>query len=215
MAHQLKNGKKLKILYVRCSTIEQHSDRQKVTEGNFDLVVEDRCSGAIPFAERQGGKEILDYQEKNMISTIAVWQIDRLGRNLRDIINTIHHFSERGICINFLSQGLRTLEEDGKENPITKMIISILGVVSEMERNQIKERQREGIKLAKVRGVYLGRKPNSSEDALKFLSKEKNKKALDYLKKGYKANEAATLSGVHPNTVTKIRKLANMQVTTK
>lgn len=210
MKDQLKNGRKLKLLYVRVSSIEQNTDRQRVNEKDFSLIVEDRCSGAIPFFDRQGGKEIMGYLEKGLLESLSVWQIDRLGRNLRDIINTIHFFSERNICIHFVSQGLRTLESDGKENPIAKMMISILGVVGEMERAQIKERQREGIKLAKLRGVYQGRKPESKEDALKFLSKEKNKKALDYLKKGYKAIEAATLSGVHPNTVTKIRRLAGV-----
>jgi len=197
------------ILYVRVSTVDQNTDRQRVNEKEYGLIIEDRCSGAIPFFERQGGKEILGYAEKGLVGSLSVWQIDRLGRNLRDIINTIHFFSERNICIHFISQGLRTLEADGSENPITKMIISILGVVGEMERNQIKERQREGIKLAKARGVYKGRKSNTTEDILTFLSKEKNKKVVDYLKKGYKGTEAAKLSGVHINTVCKIKKFLN------
>ncbi len=211
MNDQTKNVKKLRILYVRVSSLEQNSDRQRVNEKDYNLIVEDRCSGAVPFFERQGGREILGYLENNMLETLTVFQIDRLGRNLRDIINTIHFFSEKKICIHFISQGLRTLEADGKENPIATMVISILGVVAQIERSQIKERQFQGIALAKARGIYKGRKPETGEDALKFLSKEKNKKALDYLKKGYKASEAATLSGVHPNTVTKIRKLSHIQ----
>jgi DNA invertase Pin-like site-specific DNA recombinase len=207
MPIQTKNVNKLKIQYVRVSTIEQNTSRQLINEKDYNLIVEDKCSGAIPFFERQGGKEILGYVQKGLLESLSVWQIDRLGRNLRDIINTIHFFSEQNICIYFISQGLRTLEADGKENPIAKMMISILGVVGEMERAQIKERQYEGIKLAKARGIYKGRKSETKDDALKFLLKEKNKKALDYLKKGLKSNEAAKLSGVHPNTVTKIRKL--------
>jgi len=210
MTDQTKNVKKLNILYVRVSSIEQNTDRQRVNEKDFSLIVEDRCSGAIPFFDRQGGKEIQGYLEKGLLESLTVFQIDRLGRNLRDIVNTIHFFSEKKICIHFISQGLRTLEADGKENPIATMVISILGVVAQIERSQIKERQFQGIALAKARGMYKGRKPETGEDALKFLSKDKNKKALDYLKKGYLANEAARLSGVHPNTVTKIRKLAHI-----
>jgi DNA invertase Pin-like site-specific DNA recombinase len=55
--------------------------------------------------------------------------------------------------IHFIRQGLISLDGEGKENPISKMIISILGIVAEMERKQIKERQKEGIELAKLRGV--------------------------------------------------------------
>ena len=90
------------------------------------------------------------------------------------------------------------------------MIISILGIVAEMEKSQILERQKEGIKLAKARGAYKGRKTGTGEDALAFLSKEDNKKAIEYLKKGYKGTEAAKLSGLHPNTVSKIRKYLNL-----
>jgi DNA invertase Pin-like site-specific DNA recombinase len=102
---------------------------------------------------------------------------------------------------------LTTLDPKGKENPISKLIISILGIVGEMERVQIKERQIEGIKLAKLKNAYTGRKKGSNETILSFLSKEKNKKALDYLKKGYKVVEVAKLTDLHINTITKIKKL--------
>ena len=196
----------MKALYVRCSTIDQKTDRQRVSENDYDLVIEDKCSGAIPFFEREGGKEILKYVNAGVLTSLSVWQIDRLGRNLRDIINTIHFFNEKQISINFVSQGLTTLGPDKKENPISKMMISILGIVSEMERTQSKERQIEGIKIAKLKGVYKGRQEGSKEDILTFLSKEKNKKALDYLKKGYKAVEISKITGIHINTITKIKK---------
>ena len=203
----------MKVLYCRVSTLDQKTDRQKVSEAEYKIVIEDKCSGAVPFFDRDGGKQILKLIEKDMLTTLSVLSIDRLGRDLRDIINTIHFFTEKRISINFISQGLRTLDDNGKENPISKMMISILGVVGEMERSQIKERQIEGIKLAKLKGVYKGRVEGSREDVLSFLAKEQNKKALDYLKKGYKASEAAKLADVHPNTITKIKKLGlvNMQ----
>jgi DNA invertase Pin-like site-specific DNA recombinase len=75
------------------------------------------------------------------------------------------------------------LDENGNQNPIPKIMISILGIVGEMERNQIRERQREGIQLAKIKGIYKGSAKGSREDALKFLSKEKYKKALEMLTK--------------------------------
>lgn len=201
----------MKILYCRVSSLDQRTDRQKVNEKDFQLVIEDKCSGAIPFFERQGGKEILKLIDKGLVTSLSALSIDRLGRDLRDIINTIHFFNERKIAIHFISQGLTTLDHNGKENPISKMMISILGVVGEMERSQIKERQIEGIKLAKLRGAYKGRAEGSSEDVLSFLSKERNKKALEYLKKGYKGTEAAKLAGVHVNTITKIKKAATFQ----
>ena len=198
----------MKVLYARVSTIDQKTDRQKVNEGDYQLVIEDKCSGVIPFFERNGGGETLKLIDNGILKDLYVWQIDRLGRDLRDILNTIHFFNERGICIHFVSQGLRTLQPGGQENPISKMIISILGVVGEMERSQIKERQLEGIKLAKLKGLYLGRKTGTRENTLQFLSKPKNMRALEYLKKGYKKNEIAKIVGINVNTLTKISKLA-------
>ena len=135
----------MKVLYCRVSTLDQKTDRQRVNEKDFQYVVEDKCSGSIPFFSRPGGTEIKKLVEENILKSLSVWQIDRLGRDLRDIINTIYYFNEKKIRIHFVSQGLTTLDENGKENPISKLIISILGIVGEMERVQIKERQIEGI----------------------------------------------------------------------
>src|SRR4051794_19228061 len=122
----------MKVLYCRVSTLDQKTDRQKVNEKDYSLVIEDRCSGATPFFERPGGQEIKKLIEAGALTSLAVWTIDRLGRDLRDIINSIHYFNERRICIQFISQGLVTLDANGKENPISKMMISILGIVGEM-----------------------------------------------------------------------------------
>ncbi len=197
----------MNVLYCRVSTLDQKTDRQRVNDADYKLIVEDKCSGAIPFFERPGGIEIKKLVDNNILTSLSVWQIDRLGRNLRDIINTIHYFAEKKITIYFVSQGLRTLDEQGKENPISKLIISILGIVGEMERSQIKERQLEGIRIAKLKGTYTGRKTGSKESLITFLSKEKNKKAYDYLRKGYKVGEVAKITDLHINTVSKIKKL--------
>ena len=163
-------------------------------------------SGSTEFSERPGGKEIIELVEKGQLTELSVWQIDRIGRNMRDIVNTIHYFSNKGICIHFIQQGLRTLHPDGSENPISKLVINILGVISEMERNQIKERQYQGIQIAKARGVYKGRVEGTREDVLTFLSKTKNKKAVDLIKKGYKGVEISKIVGIHLNTISKIKK---------
>jgi len=198
----------MNILYCRVSSIDQKTDRQRVNESEFKIVVEDKCSGSIPFFEREGGKEINKLIDNGIVTCLSVWTIDRLGRNLRDILNTIHFFTVRNIPIVFLSQGLRTIDDSGKENSIAKLMISILGTVGEMEKAQIRERQLEGIRIAKLKGIYKGRIEGTVEDVHAFLDKPKNKKALEYLKKGYKLNEAAKLADVHINTMTKIKKLA-------
>ncbi|MEA4983207.1 MAG: recombinase family protein [Paludibacter sp.] len=202
--------KKISILYTRVSTLDQKTDRQRITEKDYDLVVEDKCSGAIPFFERTGGKEIMTYIEKGIVGKISAITIDRLGRDMLDILNTLSYLNQNLIPVYFINQGLTTINDDGKENPISRLIISILATISEMERTQILERQFEGIKIAKARGSYLGRKQGTKEDVITFLSKPKNKKAMEYLKRGMSNSEAAKLAGVHINTMTKIKKYSGV-----
>jgi DNA invertase Pin-like site-specific DNA recombinase len=197
----------MKVFYVRVSTLEQKTDRQRVNDKDYDLVIEDKCSGSIPFFEREGGKKINQLIEKGILKSLSVWTIDRMGRDLLDVLHTIQFLSGKGIRIHFIQQGLISLDDEGKENPISKMIISILGIVAEMERKQIKERQREGIELAKLRGVYKGRVNGSKEDIRAFLNKPKVAKTIEYLKKGYKASEISRIVGIHVNTITKVKKL--------
>jgi DNA invertase Pin-like site-specific DNA recombinase len=198
----------ISILYVRCSTIEQNSDRQRVNEKDFDKVIEDRCSGTISMFSRTGGIELKKLIDLKLVSSISIWQIDRCGRDLHDILSFIKYTTERKIPVKFINQGLCTIHDNGDENPISKMVISILGVVAEMERKLTLERQREGVAIAKMKGnVYLGRKPNTKEDPLKFLSKPKNKRALELLKKNYRGSEVAKITGLSINTVTKVKKL--------
>lgn len=200
--------KKISILYTRVSTLDQRTDRQRVNEKEYDIVIEDKCSGAIPFFEREGGQKIMKYIEQGIVAKICAITIDRLGRDMLDILNTLSFLNQKNIPVYFINQNLSTINDDGKENPISKLIISILATVSEMERNQIRERQLEGVKLAKTRGVYTGRKKGTKENVVKFLSKPQNIKAIEYLRRGMSNTEAAKLAGVHINTMTKIKKLS-------
>lgn len=206
---QPKNDKKTRILYARVSGLDQKTDRQTVDAKSYDLVIEDKCSGSIPFFEREGGKKIKLLVEKGCNMELDVHAIDRIGRDLLDILNTILFFNSNKIAIYFVSQGLATLNNKGEENAVAKMVISILGVVAEMEKKNINERTREGIAIAKALGKYKGRNKGTKEDVHYFLSKPKNKKALDYLKKGFKNSEVSKITGLSINTIVKIKKYAN------
>ncbi len=201
-----KNGK-LRVLYTRTSSIDQRTDRQRVNEKDFDWVIEDKISGSINFFERPGGIQLKKMIDDGIVESISIWSIDRGGRGLLDILQTLKYCTQKNIQVNFISQGLKTLDEDGNENPIAKMVISILGVLAEMQRTQIREAQAQGIALAKARNVYKGRKQNTKETVSDFLKKTKNNKAIELLKKGYKGAEVSKILGLSPTTVTKIKRL--------
>lgn len=201
-----KNGK-LKVLYTRVSSIDQKTDRQRVSEKDYNWFLEDKISGSVKFFDRPKGSELKKLIDNGLVESIGIWTIDRAGRNLLDILQTLNYFTANGVQVNFISNGLRTLDEDGNENPIAKMVISILGVIAEMQRVQIREAQAQGIKLAKAKGVYKGRTQNTTETVAKFLSKKKNQEALNLLKKGYPGKHVATVLKMSQTTICKIKKL--------
>ena len=142
-----------------------------------------------------------------MVDSISCHSIDRCGRDLLDILSVIRFMNEKLIPMIFIQQGLRTIDDKGKENAVSKMMISILGTVAEMERSRIRENQKEGIELAKIRGVYKGRRKGSKSDIQKWIQKPKIAKTIEYLKKGYKASEISKIVGVHVNTITKVKRV--------
>lgn len=190
----------MKAKYIRVSTIEQNTDRQNNFEG---LTYIDICSGSTPFNQRDEAKKLLD---DNSITEIHVHSIDRLGRNTLDIMQTIQNFTSRGINVVSDKEGLQTLI-DGKENPIAKLMIGILGTLAEFELSRSKERQAEGIAEAKKKGVYVGRSEGSKESTEKFLDKKLTKAIIKHLKAKESIRRVAKLSGASVGTVQKVKEL--------
>ena len=94
--------------------------------------ISDKCSGSIAFKDRKEASKLLANDE---VSEVLVHSIDRLGRNTIDIMNTIQDFTNRGINVISEKEGLQTII-DGKENPVAKMMIGILGTLAEFELNR-------------------------------------------------------------------------------
>ena len=192
--------------YARVSSLDQKTDRQlTLTKGM--KVFEDKCSGSLPFQDRPAGKMVIDTMIKGDLEQLVVHSLDRLGRDLLDILKTIELFTEHTVPILIQKEGLRTLDDDGRQNPTSRLVISVLGVVSEMEKSQIRERQLEGIALAKARGAYVGRRPGSVEGRARFLRKPRIRQIADYLERGYKGVEIRKIIGCSPNTISKVKRL--------
>ena len=85
--------------------------------------------------------------------------MDRLARNLDDLRHMVQLLTQRGIQIEFVKENLRFT---GDDSPLATLMLSVMGAFAEFERALIRERQREGIVLAKQHGVYRGRKPSLS-----------------------------------------------------
>lgn len=194
----------MKVLYARVSTLSQNTARQHHNK-NYDLLIQDKCSGAIPFFDRPNGKRIEEMILNNSISSFHIHSIDRIGRNLLDILKTMDTLHKKGIPIVIDNLGLTTLV-NGKVSATTQMIVSIFGTISELNRENIRERILEGVEIAKLKGKYLGRKTGSVESVDKFLLKSKSKKIKMFIDKGYSVREITSIVGCSPNTVLKVKK---------
>ena len=188
------------VKYIRVSTTEQNTDRQEKFDGK---IYTDKISGSTPFAERPQAKKLLNNEE---VTEVQVHSIDRLGRNTLDIMQTIQHFTSNGINVVSEKEGLNTII-DGKENPIAKMMIGILGTLAEFELSRAKERQTEGIANAKLKGVYSGRKVGTTESIDKFVNKASTQAILKYLKQNESTKRTALLSKTSEGKVKKVKRL--------
>ena len=150
-----------RIGYVRVSTTEQNTDRQ--LEGlPVDRVFTDRASGKD--TRRPALEDLMGYAREG--DTLVVHSMDRLARNLDDLRQIVQTLTRKGVAIEFVKEHLRFTGED---SPMANLMLSVMGAFAEFERALIRERQREGIALAKQRGAYRGRKPSLSGDEIREL----------------------------------------------
>ena len=197
------------VKYIRVSTKDQNTARQE-SEDITQFI--DVCSGSIPFMERKQAKELIEHIQDGDVSHVIVSQIDRLGRNFYDILETLQFFNNHNIILKVENLGIDSMiDKDGqlKENATFKLIISVLGNIAEMEREAILERQKQGIAIAKAKGTYKGRVKGSAEPIDKFLDRHKN--VIKELNNGESYRRTAKLCGVSLGTVQKVRKLLDEQ----
>jgi len=141
----------LKVGYIRVSTLEQNEARQEVIMEHLGVekVFMDKCSGKN--MDRPELKKMLDFVREG--DTLVVESISRLSRSVQDFLFITEQLREKKV--NFISQK----ENFDFSTPTGQMMMQIFAVLAEFERKQMKERQLEGIKIAREQGKYKGRKP--------------------------------------------------------
>ena len=172
--------------YTRVSTASQ--DAQLQLDALVDSGVQKRdvfsdvTSGSRTATERPGMKRLMDYIEPG--DTVVVWRIDRLGRSLIDVLNTVNLLRDKGVKIRSLSDGIDPETTSGR------LMLGMLATLAEYERELITERVNAGIAAAKQNGTRFGRPPVDPA-----VIAEKLDIAQDARRKGRTAAEAASLVG--------------------
>jgi DNA invertase Pin-like site-specific DNA recombinase len=146
----IRGGKR--VGYVRVSTLDQNTERQ-LDGMELDKVFTDKASGKD--TNRPELKRALEYLREGDV--LVVHSMDRLARNLDDLRRIVSDLTRKGILVEFIKEHLTFTGEDSS---MSLLMLSIMGAFAEFERALLRERQREGIALAKRRGVYKGRPPS-------------------------------------------------------
>ena len=142
--------------YIRVSTLDQHTDRQ--LEGQqLDKRFTDKASGKD--VKRPQLQAALDYLREGDV--LVVHSMDRLARNLDDLRKLVLGLTARGVVVEFVKERLTFT---GQDSPMANLLLSVMGAFAEFERALLRERQREGIAVAKRNGLYKGRKRSLTVD---------------------------------------------------
>ena len=146
------------VAYIRVSSDSQNLDMQRASIEPYkpERVFEEKISGKN--MERPQLQELLNFVRAN--DEIVIYSLSRISRSLKDMLNIMDILIEKKVTLISIKENL-TISDSNKT---TRFFVSILGCCSELERENIRERQADGIKEAKKRGVYKGRKPIQVED---------------------------------------------------
>lgn len=199
--------------YMRTSHYLQNITTQidKIEEG-WKIYKDEGISGRIPFKERKSASKLLEDISNGKISEVRTLRIDRLGRSVSDIIDTINLIHSYKVPITSISEGITTLDDKGNQTPTTGLLINVLSSLSEFFYHQNREKILSGISLAKKDPTkYTGRKPNSTEDIEKYLSKPKTKKMTEMIKQGNSVRSIVRILECSPNSVYKLKKILQEQ----
>src|SRR5690242_2904360 len=144
---------KERVGYIRVSTLDQSTERQ--LEGiPLDRIFTDKASGKD--TNRPQLQAALNHLRAG--DTLTVHSMDRLARNVEDMLKLVRELNNRGVSVEFVKENMEFAA--GKDDPRSTLMFTMLSAFAQFERALIKERQREGIALAKAKGdVYKGRKP--------------------------------------------------------
>ena len=180
----------MRIGYVRVSSLDQNPDRQieELKAQQVEKIFMDKISGKS--TDRPELQKMLSFIREG--DTLIVHSLDRLARNLADLLTMVQELTGRGVSVIFTTERL-SFEAGADASPTSKLMLSMIGAFAEFERSMIKRRQQEGIALAKERGVYTGRKRSVSDETIQ--------KVKDMVEQGIPLAKAAALNHIIRSTV--------------
>ena len=167
-------------------------------------VFQEHISGVKSNQERGVLSECLEFCRAEHPGALMVTELSRLGRSTVEVLKAVEDLTAAGVNVFILDLNLSTLDDEGKENPVAKMVLTVLALGAEMERKLILGRLNSGRELAKKKGVRMGRPKGSALSAEDLMAKYPE--VVRHLRKGKNSiREIAKLTGVSVSTVQRVK----------
>ncbi len=198
-------------LFIRVSTQKQDYDRQILELNNYcqshgyiiTKTIATKITGSKTQSDRPDILELLNSAKKKEFDKVLVTEISRIGRNAKDIRNTIDQLHSNKVGIIFKNLGVESINEDGEESLVTNIIIAIYAELAQEEKKILIERIKSGLASAKAKGKQLGR-PEGKETKDEFT--KKYSKAIKDVKDGISIRKVMKIHTISKGTVLKIKK---------
>ena len=189
-----------KIGYARVSSTGQNLDRQieLLEKAGVTKIFKEKQSGA-EIQNREKLMEMLDYIREEDIVIVA--ELDRLGRNAKDLDYIINTIQNKGASLQILNLPTTQTQDPNLNRLLNNLILELYKYIAETERQKIRERQKQGIALAKKQGKYTGRKKKYNKNSPQLVQ------AFKLLNQGYSIRKAAESTGMNYQTLRNYIKL--------
>ena len=201
------------VLYIRKSTLIQEYEHQenllidvcKKNEWEIIDTIRETISGTKKNEDREGSTQLKNVVLQKKPQIVVCWEISRISRTSLGFHQLLSFLTDNKVSLYIQNLNLHTLDESGKENHITGLILSLMAEIAKMETITLKTRVKVALQNLKDKGVILGRPKNSGDSKEKTLNKYPD--VIKYLEKGLSIREVSRMTKTSVNTTLKVSQL--------
>lgn len=201
------------VLYIRKSTLIQEYEHQEnllidvCKKNNYEIIdtIRETISGTKKNEDREGITQLKNVVLQKKPQVVVCWEISRISRTSLGFHQLLSFLTDNNVSLYIQNLNLHTLDDSGKENHITGLILSLMAEIAKMETHTLKTRVKVALQNLKDKGVILGRPKNTGDSKEKTI--KKYPEVIKYLEKGLSIREVSRMTNVSVNTTLKVSQL--------
>jgi DNA invertase Pin-like site-specific DNA recombinase len=201
------------VLYIRKSTLIQEYEHQEnllidvCKKNDWEIIdtIRETISGTKKNEDREGIAQLKQVVLQKKPQVVVCWEISRISRTSLGFHQLLSFLTENKVSLYIQNLNLQTLDESGRENHVTGLILSLMAEIAKMEAVTLRTRVKVALQNLKDKGVVLGRPKNTGDSKEKTV--KKYPEVIKYLEKGLSIREVARMTGVSINTTLKVSHL--------